>query len=715
MNNPDLQQQGDPNTQDTDEYQGQDPQEAQQADSGNMTKQIEESNLAEGMSEDELRKIGRECKLGYEADELSRKDWLKDVEKWTDLAKLVIQHKSFPWPNASNVKYPLLATAAMQFAARAYPSLIPSNGQVVTTRIIGKDPDGKKNIIADAVSEYLSYQIMEEMQGWEEEMDRLLIMLPIVGTMFKKTYWDPITKQNCSSIVLPQNIVVDYWAKSMSKAERISEIFEINDRVVKERQAAGLWLKKVDLGEASLAEQIEFKKNQPTVNDDITPYVFIEQHTYLDLDDDEYKEPYIVTFHRQTGKVVRIAARYEEDGVHIDDKGNLVRIDPTQYYTKFGFVPNPDGSFYDIGFGILLGPINESVNTLINQLIDAGTVNNLQSGFIGKGLRLRMGEQRFTPGEWKLVNNTGDDLKKQIVPLPSKEPSKVLFELLQFLVQSGKELASVADIFTGKMPGQNTPATTTMATVEQGMKVFTAIYKRIFRSLGEEYKKLYRLNSVYLNPNTYIEVLDMNIGPDAFKLDDHRIIPGGDPNAVSQQEKQMKAQKLMEMLGAGLPLDPVQVTIRLLQADEQPDWQKLIVQQVLQTGQMPPPPVDPKVQALQVKAQMDAQAGQQQMQINQQSAMMDQQGKAADLQFKTQEANMKLNAQQREAELKISSQLATDHARMATAQMHHQQDMGQQAQQHTQEMQHADQMNTAKVAAVKAQAQAKPSNQGAKK
>lgn len=700
-----------------DEYEQQDnPQEEAtepQDNQQNMTAYLESVNLAEKLDEEELEKYGKEAKDGYEADAKSRADWEKAAEQWTELAKLTVKAKSFPWPNASNVKYPLLATAAMQFAARAYPTLLPSDGVIVKAKPIGKDLDGQKTEIAEAVSLYMSYQLMEEMDGWEEEMDRLLIMLPIVGTMFKKTYWDPICKKNCSKVILPQNIVVDYWAKSLDSAERISEIIQLNERQVKERQLNSLWLD-VDLGEPQLTDIDDNKLNVPEKVDSTTPYVFVEQHTYLDLDKDGYKEPYIVTFHCSTGKVMRIMARFDEETVHFNKDGDVSYITPIQYYTKFGFVPNPDGSFYDIGFGILLGPINESINTLINQLVDSGTLNNLQGGFIGKGLRLRMGEQRFTPGEWKAVNSTGDDLKKQIVPLPSKEPSKVLFELMTALIQSGKELASVAEIFTGKMPGQNTPATTTMATVEQGMKVFTAIYKRIYRSLGEEFKKLYRLNSLYLNPNTYVEVLDMNIGPDAFKLDDHRIVPGADPNAVSQQEKLMKAQGLMEMLQMGLPLDPLQVTIRMLEAQEQPGWQKLIPQQVMQTGQVPPKQ-DPKVMAIQMKAQADMAKSQNDVQIAQQKAELDRQTEETKLAMKAQEHEMEMQHKQRQAELEGAVQVQKDRIMLASAQSQAQQNLRHTEEAHQQSLQQGEEMSKAKVQQTKAQAKAKPSTKGANK
>jgi chaperonin GroES len=579
--------------------------------------------------------------------------------------------------------------------------LVPSDGKIVKARIIGKDPDGQKTEIATAVSTYMSYQLMVEMEGWEEEMDKLLIMLPILGTMFKKTYWDPVKEVNCSRIVTPKHLVVDYWTKSLCDAERISEIIELSPRKVKERQQAGLWLD-VDLGEAPAPQD---HPNAPP-KDGITPYSFIEQHTYLDLDDDDYKEPYIVTFQRETGKVVRIMARFDQDTIYTKD-GELVKIEPIQYYTKFGFVPNPDGGFYDIGFGVLLGPLNESVNTLINQLVDSGHLFSLQSGFLGKGLRLRMGETRFQPGEWKVVNATGDDLKKQILPLPTKEPSTVLFQLMGSLITSGKELASVAEIFVGKMPGQNTPATTTMASIEQGMKVFTAVYKRIYRSLGEEFQKLYRLNGLYLNPNTYVDVVDMNIGPDIFDKKTHDIFPGADPTAVSQTEKLLKAQGLMELLQTGT-LDVVEVVRRVLEAQEQPNYEKLFNQQIQQTGQFQPPP-DPKAQALQQKAQLDAAAGQQKMAIAAHAAELDQRGKAFELQSKQAEQAIKEQAMQREMALKTAAQVANDRAKIAGAQAQHVQQTVQAHQTHQQDMHHANEQNAAKVTAMRQQAKAKPS------
>ena len=583
---------------------------------------LEATNIAEKLDKDKLQKIGRDAFEGYDQDKQSRSHWEKQVEEWTKLATQVREDKTFPWPRASNVKYPLLTTAAMQFAARAYPSLVPSDGKVVKSKVVGKDPTGEKYALADRVSTYMSYQLMHELVGWEEGMDKLLIMLPVVGTIFKKTYWDPVKKKVASDIILPKDLVVNYWAKSLKEAERISQVIEMSPRILKERQMSGVFLDE-DLGSAP----IPLEKSNVPPHDETTPYTIIEQHTYLDLDDDDYPEPYIVTFHLESAKVLRIVARFDDTTMHYNDDGKLAKIEPIEYFTKFGFIPNPDGSFYDLGFGVLLGPINESVNTLINQLIDSGTINNLQSGFIGKGLKLRMGETKFLPGEWKAVNSTGDDLKKQIVPLPSKEPSNVLFQLMGSLITSGKELASVAEIFVGKMPGQNTPATTTMATIEQGMKVFTAVYKRIYRSLEEEFIKLFELNATYLNPNTYQEVLGITVGPQDFTAKQYKICPGADPTAVSQTEKLLKAQGLQEMLPMGV-LDPVKVALRMLEAQEQPNIQDLLNPQVAQTGQLPQQP-NPKV----LESQAKVEAIQQAANIKSQQAQFDSELKARDAKF----------------------------------------------------------------------------------
>ncbi len=636
-------------------------------------------NVAEDLDDEKLTKIGINVLNGYEKDKASRNHWEQQYTEWIKLALQVKENKMYPWPNASNVKFPLVSTASMQFAARAYPTLIPSDGRIVKSTVIGADPQGEKTKRAERVSKYMSYQVLHEMENWEEDMDKLLFMLPIIGTVFKKTYWDDFNKKNASVLVNPENLVVNYWTKDLDKCERITEIIYKSKREIEEGKRLGIYLD-VDLPEPTIPTEdvTESKMQEKPDLDDTTPYTLLEQHRFEDLDDDGYSEPYVVLVEKESKKVLRITPRFAKDSVKTAGK-KIVKIDPLNFYTKYEFIPNPDGGFYSIGFGFLLGPLNESVNTLINQLVDAGTVNNLQSGFIGKGLRLKMGDMTFKPGEWKPVNSTGADLKQQIVPLPAKEPSAVLFQLLNLLIQSTKELASVAEIFTGKMPGQNTPATTTMATVEQGMKVFTAIYKRVYRSLSKEFKKLYRLNFLYVDPQTETLVLDEPVGPEDFDSKQYDICPAADPNASSQQEKLMKSQGLLELMPLGT-LNPMEVTMRILEAQEQPFIEKLI-------NQGPPPP-DPKMQEMQMKMQAEQQASQVRMQEMQRKGELEARSKEAQLHMKAQEHQLKISAQAKEAQLKSAAQLHNQKIFMAQAadKLKVQQVQNSQKVQHTQEM-----------------------------
>ena len=633
-------------------------------------------NLAEDLDDDTLISIGNDVVEGYETDKASREPWEKDLKTWTELALQISGNKTYPWPNAANIKYPLLATAAMQFAARAYPTLVPSDGKIVKCRITGFDHDGEKTKRAERISKHMSYQVLEEMEDWEEDMDKLLICLPIAGTCFKKTYWNPNKQRNCSILVLPKTLVVNYFCRRLEEAERITEVLTQTKRKVKELQNQGLYLD-VKLSDPSVGTEDPTKSineafQNTTSEDNTTPYIVLEQHTYLDLDQDGYSEPYIVTVELDSHKVLRIIPRFNGDSVIVDEKSKVISIEATQYYTKYSFIPNPDGGFYDLGFGRLLGPLNNSANTIINQLVDAGSLSNLQSGFIGKGLRIKMGETKFVPGEWKAVNATGDDIKKQIFALPVREPSDVLFKLLDLLLKSGKELASVAEIFVGKMPGQNTPATTTMATIEQGMKVFTSVYKRVYRSLASEFKKIYKLNREYMNNEEYIAVLDEPVQQEDYKGPENDIYPGADPTAVSSQEKQAKIQAVMQLLQLGT-IDPMAVTMLYLEAHEISNPEKLMKQ--------PQPQPDPKMEAIKAKAQVDQQKAQIDMQVAQHKMQLEQATKEQELQMKAAQVQQELEAKKMQAILDAQLAQATQGSKMQMEQQAAQAKMGQQAQQ----------------------------------
>lgn len=625
---------------------------------------FEETNLVERIlrgkgGEDRLNKIGQDAKRGFENDLASRAHWEADIEDWMNLACQIREQKSFPWPDASNVKYPLISVAAIQFSARAYPSFIPPDGKLVKTTIIGADPDGEKSKKGERIGTYMSWQFLKDMEDWEEDMDKLLITLAIVGTMFKKSYYDPECEKVVSCLVDSKNLVVNHWAKSVEKAERVSEIYTLFPREVRDRMRSEFY-RDVELPPPEPPEGSDYAYD----DQESVPYTIVEQHAWLDIDEDGYAEPHVITFERSSGTVVRISPRFDMSSIRTNSKGKIVRIEPFCYYTKFPFIPNPDGGFYDIGFGHLLGPLNESVNTLINQLIDAGTLNNMQAGFIGKGLRIKGGDYSLSPGEFKWVNSTVDDLKKQIMLMPTKEPSNVLFQLMGALITSGKELASVAEIFVGKMPGQNTPATTTMASIEQGMKVFTAVYKRIYRSLEREFKKVFNLNHVYLDENTYINVMDGPINPGDFDYKTYDICPAADPTATSQTEKLLKAQGLMELLPLGT-IDPIKVTMRVLEAQQQPNWEELIPG-MAETGQpqIPERP-DPEMLAMQEESKLRQQELQMKSQQDAQKAAMDQRSKEFDLTMKAQ--NNQMEQQHKAAMNQIKSEGARRELTIETA------------------------------------------------
>ena len=553
-------------------------------------------NIAEELDEDTLNKIGSKIVDAYKEDLDSRSEWEDRFDKSMDLAMQTVEKKSFPWDGASNVKYPILTTAALQFSSRAYPALI-SGTQVVKGKVSGFDQDGEKHRSAIRVGKHMSYQVLEEMENWEEDMDKLCVILPIVGSVFKKTYFSPTLGHNISELIYPKDLVVNYWTKDLETASRKTHVLELSENDIYERVAMEFYIETdVDTSTQTIDEGENERSGvkAPRDGDDSTPYVFLEQHCFLDLDDDGYAEPYTVTVYLETENVVRIVARWDEEEIQFKEDGTLIRIKPVEYFTKYSFVPNPDGGFYDVGFGMLLGPINNTVNTLINQLVDSGTLNNLNAGFISKGIRIKGGKKSFGLGEWKTVNSTAEDLRKGIVPLPTKDPSQVLFSLLSMMIDSANKLGSVTDILTGENPGQNQPATTTMAVIEQGLKVFSSIYKRMHRSLKKEFKKLYRLNRLYLPPESYFQVVDlgeegaMQIFQMDYSADVTNVQPQADPNVASESQRLMKAQALTEMIPLGT-VNPTEVTARILEAQDQPNIKELLTKP-------PPPEPDPRIE-----------------------------------------------------------------------------------------------------------------------
>lgn len=520
-------------------------------------------NLCHAISAEELTRIGEKVVEEYKVDDESRisSGWKDRHDAALKMAMQVKEAKNYPWPKASNVKFPLSTVAAIQFAARAYPAIV-DGPNIVKGKVLGK-PDDQKRDRAARIARHMSYQLLDEMVEWEEETDELLHILPITGTVFRKTYFDPAKGRNCSELITADKLVVNYWAQR--SPERVTQICEYTPRQIASKMRSGLWV------------EYDFGKAQNGNNDDDAPHKFLEQHRLLDLDDDGYPEPYIVTVHLETRKVVRIYARYDADGIKANDKGEVYSIDPVSYFTRYRFMPSMDGSYYGVGFGTLLEPINETINSTINQLMDAGHLANTQGGFIGQGVTMKSGSLRFAPGEWKRVENTtGAALSQNIVPLPASPPSTVLFQLLGMLVEVSKDITATKDILTGETQQANTPVGTTLAMIEQGLKVFSAIYKRIHRALKDELACLYRLNKLYLEPEVYFEFQDEEgrVGLDDYQLDDVGVLPVSDPTVVTDMQRLGRSQYLMQFLGKGL--NDQEIIKRALEAASIPDIEALM-------------------------------------------------------------------------------------------------------------------------------------------
>jgi len=539
----------------------------------------EANNVAELLSPDTLNLIGDDVITGFDNDKQSRAAWEEEMKEAMDLAMQIKGEKTFPWNGASNVKMPLLTEAAIQFNSRMYPALIPDK-DLVKGRVVGFDEDGSKNAQATRVSKHMSYQMLEEMEEWEEEMDIGLMILPILGNMYKKTYFNG---RNYSEMLSPAEFVINNNAKSLETAYRKSHILYKTENDVRLEVLQGNYLD-IELGEPQQKDNSgKVEENNHPVIDKSTPYKFIEQHTWWDLDNDGLEEPYIITVEYNSKQVVLIEPGFDINQVGFNDKEKIIYIEQIQYFTKYGFIPNPDGGIMDLGLGKLLGPTNHSVNTLINQLIDAGTKANMGGGFLGRGVKIRGGSLRFTMGEFKRVDSTGDDLRKNIVSLPTPEPSGVLFNLLGLLINAGQRLASTLDSQIGEDPGQNQKATTTMAVQEQGQKIFNGIYKRNLRSLNKEIKKLFYLNSVYLPAESYLNTLDAKIPEEmgkTIKRDDYdilslNIVASADRSYSSQQMKMAKSRALWEKVPTGL-INPQLAMQTMLEAEEQPNIEQLM-------------------------------------------------------------------------------------------------------------------------------------------
>jgi len=607
------------------------------------------SNWADQVDEETLQELGQTLCETVSLDAASRDGWLDECETWLDMASQVMENKSTPWEGASNIKFPLLSTAALQFHARAQQELLKGE-RIVKAKVLGKDPDGKKAQRAWRVQRAMSYQLLYHMEDWQEDTDRLLFVLPLVGTMFRKLYWSGTLNRPASELLLPSDIIVNYYATDWVRARK-THAFSYQRNQIIEMINMGLY------SDIEVPERAE-GPNEPEDQDDgeapdaadavapeeDVPFPIYECHYWWDLDEDGYEEPYIITVLAQTEEVLRILPRFTPDKVEVKpDSTNIMRIIPQEYIHVYKFLPDVDSNIYGTGLGKLLGPTNAAIDTIINQLLDSGTLSTMPSGFFGKGIRLsRGGRIRLKPGEWRQVGVTGQDLGKNFFPIPTKEPSTVLFQLLGTLMQAGEKMGSVTEALTGENPGQNQPFATTSAVMQQGMQVFLGIYKRIYRSLTAEFRTLYDLNRMFLGPDTYTDMLDEPEGADViqdFRVEGLDITPEADPSLANSIKKRERAQALIEARRAGIPLNDKYIARIFVESIDEPEPEAVLKVE-------PPPPS---------KDQLDHQAKMEELKLKKMEIMVAAQARSNDHKLalaKALEAIAKAKAQDAQGELK---------------------------------------------------------------
>ena len=546
---------------------------------------VDQVNLLPFLTDDQAAELSALVKREYEIDSDSMKPWREAMDKGLEMAHSIGRDaKTWPWLGASNIRYPLVMTAALQFNARAYPAIVPP-GDIVKCRTHGKDLSGRKRARAERVASWTSYRLRSSMPEWEPDTDRLTVLLPIVGTMVRKIWWSEAKGRECSRLVRPGDFVVNDSCAALENAPRMSEELRLYPHEVMERQRVG-----------------EFEDGdwlEEDSDDTAGPVDFVEQHRLYDADGDGYPEPYVVIWHKDSEKVVRVAANWKPDSVRLDETGRVISIDRRDYYEDYHFLPW--SGFWSLGLGVLLRDISEAIDGTINRINDSATLSSLGGGFIGGEARLRGGPMRVKPGEWQPTQALGQDLRSAFFPVPAKEPSPVLFQMLGLLIDAAREIANIKDI-AAEATRTNQPATTTLALIEQGMAVFTAVYKRIHRALRGEFKRLVQiygehvgdLSSVYAGFHDELErpegaeMMPQVAQAEAqfmaadMDLSDMDIDPVADPRAVTSPQKLGQAQMLMEMAAGGM-VDPAGARDRMLDAAGIPDADDLKPKQTPET------------------------------------------------------------------------------------------------------------------------------------
>ena len=510
------------------------------------------ANLAEVLPDDILGSIANDLLSSIKGDKQSRSEWEKT---YTDGLKYLgmkfDEGRSQPFEGSSGVIHPILAESVTQFQAQAYKEMLPAKGPV-KTEIIGARSVETENQ-AERVQEFMNYYIMNVMEEYDPELDQMLFYLPLAGSAFKKVYFDFVLNRAMSKFIPPEDLIVPYEAADISSAERITHAINMSGNEIKKQQLTGFYAN-VDIGSDGYADDMseieeaidEIQGISPSYKENRNRTVY-EVHTVLDIEGYEDRDaegnptglklPYIVTIEESSQKILSIRRNYLENDL-LKNKIN--------YFVQYKFMPGL--GFYGLGLSHMIGGLSKASTSILRQLIDAGTLANLPAGFKARGMRIRDEDEPLQPGEFRDIDTTGGSLKENLIPLPVKEPSNVLMQLLGLLIDSGKRFAAIADMNIGDV-NQAMPVGTTVALLERGTKVMSAIHKRLHYSQKLEFNLLAKVFGESLPPVYNFQV---GSGQNQIKQQDFDnrvdIIPVSDPNIFSQSQRVTLAQELLQMV-----------------------------------------------------------------------------------------------------------------------------------------------------------------------
>ena len=505
------------------------------------------ANLAEFLPDNVLQEMGSDLSQKYMDYQMGRKDWEKTYTTGLDLLGFKYNMRTEPFQGASGATHPVLAEAVTQFQALAYKELLPADGPV-RTAVIGA-PTPEKQQQSQRVKDYMNYELMEKMKDYEPDFDQMLFYLPLAGSAFKKVYFDELEGRPTSKFVPADDLIVPYTATSLEDAEAIIHRVKVSKNELRKQQVAGFY-RDIELGTPSNVEndvekkERELEGQRKTQDDDV--YTLLECHINLDLegfeDQDESGEPsgikipYIVTVEEASRNVLAIKRNYEIG----DPKKNKI-----DYFVHFKFLPGL--GFYGFGLIHMIGGLSRTATAALRQLLDAGTLSNLPAGFKMRGIRIRDDAQSIQPGEFRDVDAPGGNLKDSFMMLPFKEPSATLLNLMGIVVQAGQRFASIADLQVGD-GNQQAAVGTTVALLERGSRTMSAVHKRIYSSLKQEFKLLARVFKLYLPPEYPYDIVGGQRMIKQADFDDRvDILPVADPNIFSQTQRISLAQTELQL------------------------------------------------------------------------------------------------------------------------------------------------------------------------